>query len=212
MARVTDGQSAENDHVQDSFMPSRSSRASAMRDALSGRLGGKPRMLPGYMTPKASVTRSGRSIVHSTRSMPGFVSQFLAEASGADTAKGSDPWLQAQAVLQQAQAARSARLPTGAVVPLSAIPAGRVKAHMHDRAWEIKLRNRHENRLAGGYFSPAERRAHASQRRRQWASSSRRWLEERASAPPRTKQERAQSRQRLYAVSARRQAAPRVYA
>ena len=154
-------------------------------------------------------------MVYSARSVPGYVSSQKVE----DTSEQGfhDLWT---AVREAAAMPNSSRLPSRGVVPLSAVPAARALQHgaFHGRDWEIKLRERHARRMgderdentAAARISEQERRDFASSRRRQWVTSSRRFIEARKSAPPKTAAEREEIRNRLY--SARRKIAPRVYA
>ena len=73
-----------------------------------------------------------------------------------------------------------------------------------------RMGDERDENTAAARISEQERRDFASSRRRQWVTSSRRFIEARKSAPPKTAAEREEIRNRLY--SARRKIAPRVYA
>ena len=64
----------------------------------------------------------------------------------------------------------------------------------------------------GPLITTQEKKNFHSARRRQWVNSSRRWIEARKNAPPKTPEERSESRRRLYASPKRQNQQPRVYA
>ena len=141
---------------------------------------------------------TGRSIVHSTRSMPGYMSQYVSDGA----ADGREVDLLWRAVQEAAAMPNSSRPAMRGVVPLSAVGSGRMDAgvpHFHDRSWEAALRRRHDRRVDNEpRVSEQDKRAVASTRRRLWVSSSRRWVEQRKlSVANRTKEERQESRRRL---------------
>ena len=185
----------------------------------SARNGGTPHT-PGGSARSALSGLTGRSVVYSTRSMPGYMSRYAAEGH-ADAAEVDELWQ----LVQQSVAAPNSSRPAlrGAVVPLSAVPAERGGrgaplglTPFHDRTWEVALRRRHERRVDNEpRLSETDKRAVASTRRRQWVYSSRRWVEQRKQREAtRTKEERQESRRRLYSSGglSGRKNNPRVYA
>ena len=210
IARVEDSPEAHD--LVDAFIPNRSARPDTYDT--SGR------KIPGYMTPKSGGLRgsvrgsarsafsmgTGRSIVYSTRSMPGYMTQYITDTRPSEV---HDLWGKVEA----AGIPNSARGAFRGVVPLSAVPAGRVH-QFHGKDWEAALMMRHERRIDDApRISEADKRAVASSRRRQWVNSSRRWIEEREERKKtRTKEERQESRRRLYSARSRDKIPARVYA
>ena len=109
---------------------------------------------------------TGRSIVHSTRSMPGYMSQYVSDGA----ADGREVDLLWRAVQEAAAMPNSSRPAMRGVVPLSAVGSGRLDAgvpHFHDRSWEAALRRRHDRRVDNEpRVSEQDKRAVASTRRR----------------------------------------------
>ena len=199
IAGLEDGLDASHG-VQDAFVPARSAHAG--KESVFGSAGASGRMTPKSI--RGSARDTGRSIVLSTRSLPGYVSQSF---QGMGAAEMRDLYI---AVKEAAAMPNTGRVPTR-VVPLSAVRAD-APPRFHDRKWEIGLRARHEQRIdpePKPRISEIDRRNHESSRRRNWVNSSRRWIEtkkNRAKSP----EERQESRRRLYATKDQRPA--RVYA
>ena len=81
----------------------------------------------------------------------------------------------------------------------------------HGKVWEIRMKERHLRQIGMDQtISPEQKRNNESMRRRQWASSSRRFIEQRKHARPTTAAEKAEARTRLYSPKKRPEA--RVYA
>ena len=208
IARVEDSPLTHD--LVDAFIPNRSARVDTYDT--SGR------KIPGYMTPQArgSVRGSarsalsmgtGRSIVYSTRSMPGYMTQYITDTRDSEV---HDLW---GAVQDAVAVPNSSRPAFRGVVPLSAVPAGRVHT-FHGKDWEAALLLRHERRIDDApRISEADKRATRSSRRRRWVNSSRRWIEEREERKKtRTKKDGIESRRRLYSARSRDKIPARVYA
>ena len=124
--------------VQDAFIPARSTQTATEQIFSSVSASGR-------ITPKsirASARTTGRSVVFSTRSLPGYVSQ---DFSGMGAPEMRDLYLS----VRNAAAAgpNTGRVPARGIVPLSAIAADRDARPFHDRKWEVALRARHEQRI-----------------------------------------------------------------